>query len=209
MYGVVIPVKPPAVAKSRLAALGDAVRQDLCAAFAVDTVAAVAECAAVERVLVVTDDVSLASVLAELGVDVIPDGVSDDLNGSLSLGAAELLRRYPGLRPAVVFADLPALRPAELEEALGDAVEDRMSFVADAAGTGTTTLAAPSLDLFRPAFGRDSRQAHLDAGALEILRDVPGLRRDVDTPEDLAAVLRLGAGPRTAFVATLHAAALG
>ena len=37
-----------------------------------------------QRVLVVTDDVSLASVLAELGVDVIPDGVSDDLNGSLA-----------------------------------------------------------------------------------------------------------------------------
>ena len=209
MYGVVVPVKPPAFAKSRLAALGDSVRQELCAAFAVDTVAAIAECALVQRVLVVTDDVSLAAVLAELGVDVIPDGVSDDLNGSLALGAAELLRRSPGLRPAAVFADLPALRPAELAAALEDAAEDRMSFVADAAGTGTTTVAAPSLELFRPAFGPDSRQAHVRAGAFEISRDVPGLRQDVDTPQDLTKVLRLGAGPRTAFVATLHAAALG
>ncbi|HET7735389.1 MAG TPA: 2-phospho-L-lactate guanylyltransferase [Nocardioidaceae bacterium] len=209
MYGVVVPVKPPAVAKSRLAALGDPVRRDLCAAFAVDTVVAVAACPLVERVLVVTDDATLAAVLADLGVDVIPDGVGDDLNGSLALGAAELHRRSPGLRLAAVFADLPALRPEELAEALHDAADDRMSFVADAEGTGTTTVVAPTLELFRPSFGPDSRQAHLDAGAREILRELPGLRHDVDTPEDLAVALELGAGERTAFVATVHAAALG
>ena len=202
MYGVVVPVKPPAVAKSRLAALGDDVRRELCAAFAVDTVAAIVECRAVGEVLVVTDDVALASVLAELGVVVIPDGVSGDLNGSLALGAAEVHRRRPELRIAAVFADLPALRPEELELALAAASADGMSFVADASGTGTTTVVAPSLELFHPAFGAQSREAHLAAGAYEILLDVPGLRQDVDTPEDLKVVLRLGAGPRTSFVAT-------
>ena len=84
-----------------------------------------------------------------------------------------------------------------------------MSFVADSAGTGTTTVTAPTLELFRPAFGPESREAHLAAGAHEIVLDVPGLTHDVDTPEDLAEVLGLGAGPRTAFVTTLHASALG
>ncbi|HSV41526.1 MAG TPA: 2-phospho-L-lactate guanylyltransferase [Nocardioidaceae bacterium] len=202
MYGVVVPVKPPAIAKSRLAALGDDVRRELCAAFAVDTVAAVVECRLVGEVLVVTDDVGLATVLADLGVVVIPDGVSGDLNGSLGLGAAELHRRHPELRLAAVFADLPALRPDELERALLAAADDRMSFVADASGTGTTTVVAPTIELFRPLFGRGSRQAHLDAGAHEILVDAVGLQQDVDTPDDLETVLRLGAGPRTSFVAT-------
>jgi 2-phospho-L-lactate guanylyltransferase len=202
MYGAIVPVKPPAIAKSRLAALGDDVRRELCAAFAVDTVAAVVECPLVSEVLVVTDDVDLATTLADLGVGVIPDGVSEDLNGSLVLGAAEVLRRRPDLRLAAVFADLPALRPSELERALLAAADDRMSFVADASGTGTTTVVAPDLALFRPLFGRGSRQAHLDEGAHEILVEAPGLRQDVDTPDDLRVVLALGAGTRTSFVAT-------
>ena len=37
-YAVLVPVKPPAFAKSRLGDLGDDARRDLAAAFAVDTV---------------------------------------------------------------------------------------------------------------------------------------------------------------------------
>lgn len=206
MYGVVVPVKPPAVAKSRLAGLGDDVRRDLCEAFAVDTITAVSDCKLVKTVLVVTDDAALASALADLGVRVIPDGVSNDLNVSLELGAAELHRQFPELALAAVFADLPAVRPDELEVALRTATPGGMSFVADAAGVGTTTVMAPSLELFRPRFGPRSRRAHLDVGAHEILAPVPGLRQDVDTPEDLRLVLRLGAGPRTSYVATMHRA---
>lgn len=206
MYGVVVPVKPPAVAKSRLAALGDDVRRELCEAFAVDTISAVLDCPLVDAVLVVTDDFALAGVLARLGVRVIPDGVSGDLNASLGLGAAELHRHRPELRLAAVFADLPALKPDELEEALRAAAPDAMSFVADAGGTGTTTVIAPTIELFRPRFGPGSRLAHLEAGAHEVTARVPGLRQDVDTPVDLDTVLRLGAGARTSYVATLRMA---
>jgi 2-phospho-L-lactate guanylyltransferase len=204
-YGVVIPVKPPAVAKSRLAPLGDAVRRELVAAFAVDTITAVVECPLVSTVLVVTDDAAFASGLVALGVRVIPDGVGDDLNGSLELGAAELHRADPDLRLAAVFADLPALRSDELTQALRTAPPDMMSFVADAHDTGTTTVLAPGLETFRPRFGPASHQAHLEAGAYEITLPVPGLRHDVDSPEDLQAVRRLGVGARTAFVLTTHA----
>jgi len=203
-YGVVIPVKPPAVAKSRLAPVGDAVRRELVAAFAVDTITAVVECPLVSMVLVVTDDAAFASGLATLGVRVIPDGVTDDLNGSLELGAAELLRADPRVRLAAVFADLPALRADELTQALQAAHEGTMSFVADAHGTGTTTVMAPDLETFRPRFGPASRRAHLKAGAHEITLPLPGLRHDVDSPEDLRAVRRLGVGARTAFVVTAH-----
>jgi 2-phospho-L-lactate/phosphoenolpyruvate guanylyltransferase len=203
-YGVVVPVKPPAIAKSRLAELGDAVRRDLCAAFAVDTITAVTQCPLVSAVLVVTDDAAFAGGLSDLGVRLIPDGVGQDLNGSLRLGAAELHRQDPSLRLAAVFADLPALKPDELEAALRSAPDGRLSFVSDADQRGTTSVIAPTLELFRPQFGPGSRQAHLGAGAVELLVDAPGLRQDVDTPSDLAAALRLGVGPRTSFVATSH-----
>ena len=203
-FAVLVPVKPPAFAKSRLRDLGDDARRDLAAAFAVDTVTAAAACPLVDRVLVVTDDHELARGLADLGVDVIPDGTSDDLNGTLALAAAEMHRRRPDLRLVALCADLPALRPEDLAAALAAAPTDVMAFVADADGIGTTAVVAPSLDLFRPAFGPASRQRHLDAGAHEVDGvDVPTLRRDVDDRDDLVEALRLGVGRSTSLVTTL------
>ncbi len=203
-YGVLVPVKPPAVAKSRLAPLGEQVRSELATAFALDTVAAALASTAVGRVLAVTDDHVLAAALAGLGALVMPDGVSDDLNGSLLQAAAELGRRFPELRPAALCADLPSLRTDELTRALAAAPDDAPAFVADADGTGTTLLVAPSLAGFRPRFGADSARAHVAAGAVALdAVDVPSLRRDVDTPEDLEAALELGVGPRTSLVVTL------
>ncbi len=205
-YGVLVPVKPPAVAKSRLAALGEEERTELATAFAMDTVAAALETPRVGCVLGVTDDHVLAAALADLGAEVVPDGASDDLNATLVQAAAELARRFPGLRPAALCADLPALRPDELGRALGSAPEEPAAFLADAEGRGTTLLLARDVEAFRPRFGPDSREAHRAAGAREIdLVDVPSLRRDVDTPADLEAALDLGVGPRTALVATLLA----
>jgi 2-phospho-L-lactate/phosphoenolpyruvate guanylyltransferase len=201
-YAVLVPVKPLAVAKSRLAALGDQPRRDLAAAFAADTVSAALAGELVARVLVVTDDHVLARALRELGVDVIPDGTTD-LNGTLVQAAAEMHRREPSLRLAALTADLPALKPAELDLALEAADADRMSFVADQERSGTTVLLAPDVATFRPSFGPGSRHRHLTAGAHEIDGiDVPGLRRDVDDPDALAEAVRLGVGPRTSLVAT-------
>jgi 2-phospho-L-lactate guanylyltransferase len=200
-FGAIVPVKPSAVAKSRLSPLGDQTRVALAGAFAADTVAAVLDCPLVRTVLVVTDDHAVAEVMRALGADVVPDGLGDDLNGSLLKGAAELARRDPALRPVVVCADLPALRPGQLADALGAMPADRTVIVADAAAEGTTVLAAPWPGPLVPRFGPGSRRAHLDAGAAEVDRaDIPAVRRDVDTPADLAAAIVLGVGPRTASV---------
>lgn len=200
LHGVVVPVKPAAIAKSRLGALGDSVRRELVVSFAADTVSAALAAPSVGGVLAVTDDHALARVLLDLGAQVVPDATVDDLNASLGQAVAEVLRRWPTMRVAALCADLPCLRPEELELALSSAPGDRACFVADRAGIGTTFLAAPTRALFTPRFGTGSRAAHLAAGALELDLDVPTLRRDVDTPEDLRQALELGVGRRTAAV---------
>ena len=193
-----------AVAKSRLGGLGDDARADLAVAFAGDTVAAALDCPAVHRVLAVTDDHVLAAGLRDLGADVLPDGTSDDLNGTLQQAAAEMHRRDPGLGLVALCADLPALRPAELDAALHDAATTGMSFVADQEGVGTTMVVATDLASFRPSFGPGSRAHHLAQGAHEIdAVDVPTLRRDVDDPANLTEALGLGVGHRTALVAAV------
>lgn len=200
-YGIIVPVKRRAVAKSRLLDLGDEVRGDLVVAFAADTVTAALESPLVDVVLAVTDDAAFARLLVGLGAGAIPDGATDDLNVSLLQAAAELHRRRPDLRIAALCADLPALRPGELTRALSAAADDRQSFVADSERVGTTFLAAPSPRDFLPRFGIGSRAAHLSDGAKEIdLDDIGSLRRDVDTPADLEAAIALGVGSRTATV---------
>lgn len=195
-YAVVVPVKPPAVGKSRLVGVGDAARRNFAAAFALDTVAACLATPGVAAVMAVTDDAQFARTLSDAGCAVIPDGPAGDLNASLRLAAGEALRRWPGLVPVAVCADLPALAPADLEAALGQVTGDGAWFVADAAGTGTTMYAAP-LDAFRPQFGPGSRKAHLDAGAAELQGGLTTLRQDVDDPGDLDRARVLGLGPHT------------
>jgi 2-phospho-L-lactate guanylyltransferase len=200
-FGLVVPVKPPKIAKSRLGGLGEDVRENLAAAFAADTVAAAVASPAVDLVLAVTDDHRLADELRDLGAEVMPDVAVDDLNASLVQAVAELVRRAPALRPAAICADLPALRPTELDRALAATLPHDLAFVADADGTGTTLLSAAARADFRPGFGPGSRVVHLEHGAVEVdVDNIDSVRRDVDTPRDLAAALRLGIGPRTSYL---------
>lgn len=199
-FVALVPVKPPARGKSRLSGLPDARRRDLAAAFALDTVTAAGSAARVGAVLAITDDFRFADELASAGCHVVPDGVSGDLNASLVQAAAEAHRRWPGLLPAALCADLPALRPAELDAVLamaGDASDHGApAFVPDAVGSGTTLYTA-DVARFSPRFGPFSRDLHLRAGARELLLDVPTLRQDVDDVADLERVLMLGVGAYT------------
>lgn len=199
-FVVLVPVKPPAVGKSRLGDLPDDVRRAMATAFAHDTAAAAWAADRVAAVMVVTDDHRLAADFREAGLAVLPDGVAGDLNGTLVQAALEADRRWPGAAVAALCADLPALRPEELDEALGQVPDGGSALVADSAGTGTTMYAAWSATAFHPRFGPGSREAHAADGAHEVTGELPSLRQDVDEAADLGRVLLLGVGPRTAAV---------
>jgi 2-phospho-L-lactate guanylyltransferase len=105
-----------------------------------------------------------------------------------------------------VCADLPALTGEAVDRFLGPGFPAGQEwFVADVAGTGTTTYLAAALDGFAPHFGRGSADAHRRAGAVELSDAAPEvLRRDVDTPADLADAVAVGVGERTRWVVTRH-----
>ena len=203
-WTVVMPVKVLARATSRLAVLAGPLRSELALAFASDTVSAVLACPEVAHLLVVTADPIAGSRLAALGARVVAGEPAGGLNTGLRHGAAVASDRWPDSGVAALAADLPALRPGELSRALRAAASAAggAAFVPDAAGIGTTMYAVAPGVAFRPMFGGASRARHASAGAVELSLDgVPGLRRDVDTPEDLRAAVALGAGFRTAAVA--------
>jgi 2-phospho-L-lactate guanylyltransferase len=197
-FSVVLPVKVPARAKTRLALPGPQ-RAELALAMALDTVAAVASAACVRFVLAVCDDPGASRQLAAAGATVVPDRPNAGLDAALTHGAAEAGREWPTLSVAALAADLPGLRAAELDAALWAAAGHDRAVVADAAGSGTTLLTAVPPATLAPAFGAGSLNRHAAAGATVL--DVPaasGLRRDVDTLEDLWAVAALGVGVHTA-----------
>lgn len=215
-WTVVVPVKRLAGAKSRLHAKPLGVpHADLVLAMARDTVAASSACPLVAEVLVVTDDPRAHRALAALGARVVPDRPDAGLNAAVTYGAGTAARPAPEPRPgrtaqqartarrpravAAITADLPALRPHDLAAALraAAAVPSR-GFVTDAAGSGTTLLAAPPEVPIDPRFGARSAYAHEASGARRLDGDWPSLRRDVDTLADLVDAARLGLGPHTA-----------
>lgn len=203
LWTLVVPVKPLAGAKSRLVA--GAARLPgpaLALAFALDTVGAALACGAVRDVAVVTADPLAGARLSAVGARVLPEPPGGGLNAALAHGAREARRARPDAAVATLNADLPALRPAELGRVLEFAAGFPRAFLADAAGIGTTLLAAAPGRELSPAFEGASRARHRASGAEEItLTGVDSVRRDVDTEQDLLAALALGVGPRTAAVA--------
>ncbi|OZM82048.1 2-phospho-L-lactate guanylyltransferase [Pseudonocardia sp. MH-G8] len=210
---LVIPVKPLTKAKSRLRGAADGgigeprAHARLAMALARDTIEAVRAAPSVRHLLVVSSDPVVAAELGVFGVEVLPDGPVPGLNLAYERGAAFLRDRDPHAVVGALQADLPALHPADLDDAVAAAVAlftagAARAFVADAEGTGTTfLLAAPGTPL-DPRFGVGSARRHEESGARPLAGEWPGLRRDVDTADDLREAAALGLGRNTSGVLT-------
>ena len=199
---LIIAVKRLDAAKTRLASVfaGSApgARAEMVLAMLVDTVTAAQAVPAVRAVPVVTPDRTAAEAARAHGAHVLVDstdaGHPDPLNEALRRAEANV--RATSANVAVLQGDLPALQPRELAQAISAARAHARSYVGDRHGTGTTALFAfgTALDV---GFGSDSARRHRLSGAVELTGAWPGLRCDIDTPEDLAAALDLGVGTST------------
>ncbi|TFB98970.1 2-phospho-L-lactate guanylyltransferase [Cryobacterium sp. HLT2-28] len=228
----VVPVKGNPDAKSRLGDRPD--RPRLADAFALDTVAAVLAAPRVGRVLVVTADDALAARLAALGAEIVPEAAVPEaavpvtepaagegsgesarppagpMNAAIRQGLTAARTRFPRANLLVLTGDLPALTPADVEQALALAAGHERSMVPDAAGTGTTTLLALAGVPVEPRFGPGSRAAHEAAGHVPLeIPPAAGIRSDVDTAADLLVAERLGLGVHTRPLVAADPASIG
>jgi 2-phospho-L-lactate guanylyltransferase len=183
-FVALVPVKSSEHGKSRLVGVPTSGRRALALAFALDTLEAVRATPGIVTTVVITADAEIAEHARRRGCLVAAD--TGDLNRSLRDAAAA----YDGMVVAVC-ADLPALRPDDLVEALAQLRPGATWFVADHHGTGTTSYAGPS-EGFAPRFGPDSAAAHAAAGADAVTGDLLTLRHDVDTADDLRDLAELG-----------------
>ncbi|TWS19493.1 2-phospho-L-lactate guanylyltransferase [Tsukamurella asaccharolytica] len=198
---VVTAVKSLEAAKSRFAAPGDGRREavpGLVLAMLLDTLATAAATPGVVGVHVVSPDPAVRAAAEAAGARTVDEPAPGGLNAALEAGArAARAEHGPGVAVLALQADLPGVTPAELTAFLA-ATAGRRGFAPDHAGTGTAALYAPPGTALRAAFGPDSAAAHRAGGAARHAGPWPGLRTDVDTPQDLAGAGALG--ERTAAV---------
>jgi 2-phospho-L-lactate/phosphoenolpyruvate guanylyltransferase len=197
---LVIAVKRLGAAKTRLAPVfSAATRESVVLAMLIDTITAASAVPALQAITVVTPDDVAADAARQIGAEVLvdptPDGHRNPLNNAIAAAEASVREEMPNI--VALQGDLPALQPQELAEAIAAAREYRRSFVGDRHGTGTSALFAFGVAL-DPHFGPDSAQRHRHSGAIELTGAWPGLRCDIDTPDDLLVARRLGVGAATA-----------
>jgi 2-phospho-L-lactate guanylyltransferase len=197
--GLVIAVKRLTAAKTRLAPVfSAATRESVVLAMLIDTITAASAVPALSAITVVTPDEFAADAARQLGARVLadptPDGHRNPLNNAIT--AAEASMREETSNIVALQGDLPALQSQELAEAIAAARGYERSFVGDRHGTGTSALFAFGVAL-DPQFGADSAQRHSHSGAIELTGAWPGLRCDIDTPDDLMVARRLGVGAAT------------
>lgn len=136
------------------------------------------------------------------GVVPVPDpggGLARAIDAGLhaAMGArAGLVLIVPGDVPLVTRRDLRRVADAAGEEARAVVV------VPDRHGAGTNALALHPPTVIAPSFGTGSAGRHLAAasaaGARAVRLEIASLALDVDTPEDLAELVRRSAGGATA-----------
>jgi 2-phospho-L-lactate guanylyltransferase len=182
---IVIPVKPFAEAKQRLAsAMNEAARAKLAKDLFQHVFAVAVAFAGPRSLVVVSRSAEIRQFAAASGATGLPEGAEPDLNAAL--GHAATHARAEGVaRLLVVASDLPLLRAQELAML---AAKD-CSIAPDRHGRGTNALLWPLAPNPGFHFGENSFARHCAAARYSGLDPqivvAPGLGHDVDVPEDL------------------------
>lgn len=198
---VLIPVKPLASAKTRLAGvLSAAERQALVLHMLDDVLAALADAPGIAGIALVSADPAVARIAAERGLRLLPEA-APGLNGALA-GALAALAAEGVARLLVLPADIPLIDAAAVQRlAAAQDAAPALTLVAARADGGTNALLLAPPDLLAPAFGPGSCARHARAaaalGVTPVLLDLPQVALDIDRPEDLARLALHAGAPRT------------
>ena len=193
----VVPVKELAQAKTRLApALPPEARVALVEAMLEDVLAALAAARGLAGIALVTVDPFAERLGLRHGARVLREGARDGHTGAVT-AAARTLERESCATIITLPGDVPAVTPAEIERVLAAHREGHSFTIVpahDRRGSNAVVLSPPTAVSL--AFGNDSFTPNLAAArrcGIEpvVVEDVPGIARDVDAREDLAALLDL------------------
>ncbi|HJQ27156.1 MAG TPA: 2-phospho-L-lactate guanylyltransferase [Blastocatellia bacterium] len=199
MKALLIPVKDPANAKTRLAArLSPDDRRRLAWAMFEDVSRAVAEVTKADAVFLVSSFAPALEHARRLGWEVLVETAQAGESASVDWASRQLAER--GLDAVLRLpADLPLVRAADIDALLAiEASAPAAILVPSREGTGTNAILRTPPTLFPSRFGPNSLALHrkeaAHIGVECLLVNNERIALDIDEPADLEALLELGHG---------------
>ncbi len=190
----VVPVKLFAHTKRRLTPLlSGHEREALACAMLEDVLSALRHAAAIEGILVVTDDTKAAAIAHCMGAGVLADTENTGTTAAVTKAARHLAcMEHEGM--LVIPADVPAITPADIDAIVAaHRAAPAVTLVSACSDGGTNALACSPPDAIAFCFGNDSfRRHHAAAKACGIepqVIDLERVARDIDRPDDVAVFL--------------------
>lgn len=193
----VVPIKRLAVAKQRLAAALGSAREEFAYLLVCRTLDVLRKAALFEGVIVVSPDERVARAARDRGAVVIDDG-EIPLNEACALGLGAAAGRGPNVS-VLLPCDLAALTAGSLTDVISRYFKLRDRYGAGSIGlvrckdgTGTNMVILNPQLTFRPSFGPNSFERHMQdcAGAARELI-APAVSFDIDSPGDIEAFARM------------------
>lgn len=192
MIFALLPVKAPQNAKQRLSGVYSRdQRETLARAMFEHVLATLCTVNGLARIVVVTSDEFAAARARAAGVEVFEE--EEQLSHSASADRAAKNAMAMGAATVILVPiDVPLVTKDEIESLVAEAGPG-VIIVPSADGTGTNALVRTPPDVIPSCFGPDSFRKHSDHAVAarvpcKVMRPA-GLLQDVDTPEDVAAVL--------------------
>jgi 2-phospho-L-lactate/phosphoenolpyruvate guanylyltransferase len=191
----ILPVKRFDRAKRRLNdQLGVGSRAALASAMFSDVMAALEHSQALEAIMLVSGEPTLADLALGGRTTLIPD-ITERGQSPAALAGLARAEEQGCTRALLVPGDCPLIEASELDELVNDHDPDEFDvvFVPDRHRHGTNALLLDPGSHFEPRFGPGSLARHVEQAVRDGLRysvePVPSLELDVDTRQDLAELI--------------------
>ncbi len=198
---ILVPVKDLGKAKQRLASvLPQEHRTKLAEVMLEDVLNAIAEWPEHPPVALVTSYSPAVELARRLGFEVIED--RDNLGESEAIAMATRIAVQHGAAETMVLpGDMPLVTATELSLVYAAAPREGVVLVPSADGRGSNAVLRRPANIMPLRFGNDSFVPHRDAaratGRDVVILELRGIGLDIDTPEDLAALMATPIRSRT------------
>ncbi len=185
----ILPVKPLARAKSRLAhALKAPTRAALVRSIFSRTLHVIAQVERIDGVIVVSRDLTILELARQRNAIALAESEAG-LNPAITQAAQWAAQRQAG-SVIVIPVDLPLITPADLDALIDRALEDRCIVIApDRREDGTNVLLVRPPQAIHFAYGAASFNAHraqaIERGLIVHEYRSPATAFDIDVPDDL------------------------
>jgi 2-phospho-L-lactate guanylyltransferase len=202
---ILVPIKNTSGAKQRLASiLAQDSRTRLAQAMLHDVLSALYEWKDRPSVGIVTSDAYATQLATEYKFEIIPDPENPGETGAIEIATQVCVERGED-STLVIPADIPLIKPWELEEIYKQAPAEGTVLVPAGDGRGTNAAFRRPANLFPLRFGNNSFKPHHAAaqatGQPCVILNLPGIAVDIDNPEDLHQLIALPGNTRAQLLA--------